>query len=150
MIRTCKTLQDVHEYLVKEGFKVSRSAVYLRFIPHRVDNSECKRHVKTVPVKLIKAQTSQHKFHRDTEFSMTTIRALETIASFFGPNEVFFLSQDDKSRIPLGITAANKQAAVVMHMDYRITLPDHDWVTASKHRLIPSVYAGNIYNHEIF
>lgn len=28
-----------------------------------------------------------------------------------------------------------------MKMDYRIKLPDHDWVVASRHKLIPSVYA---------
>lgn len=29
-----------------------------------------------------------------------------------------------------------------MHMEYRIRLPDHDWVVAEKHKLILSVYAG--------
>lgn len=28
-----------------------------------------------------------------------------------------------------------------MHLDYRVRLPDHDWVVAEKHKLIPSVYA---------
>jgi hypothetical protein len=26
-------------------------------------------------------------------------------------------------------------------MEYRVTLPDHDWVIANRHKLIPSVYA---------
>lgn len=149
MIRTCKTLDDVLAQLKIENYKVSRSALYLRFIPRRADSSQGKKHVKTVPVKLIKAQTSEHKYHSDTQFAMATIRALESLASVLGPNQVFFLSQDDKSRIPLGITAANKQAAVVMHMDYRITLPDHDWVKAAKHKLIPSVYAGKVFENFI-
>ncbi|KAL0879428.1 hypothetical protein ABMA27_003179 [Loxostege sticticalis] len=29
-----------------------------------------------------------------------------------------------------------------MHLDYRVKLPDHDFVVAEKHKLIPSVYAG--------
>ena len=29
-----------------------------------------------------------------------------------------------------------------MHMEYRVRLPDHDWVVGSRHKLIPSVYAG--------
>lgn len=29
-----------------------------------------------------------------------------------------------------------------MHVEYKITLPDHDWVVAERHKLIPSVYAG--------
>nr|XP_047138580.1 uncharacterized protein LOC124814705 [Hydra vulgaris] len=52
----------------------------------------------------------------------------------------FFLSQDDKARVPIGLTAANKQAPLLVHMEYRVTLPDHDWVIANKHKLIPSVY----------
>lgn len=43
--------------------------------------------------------------------------------------------------MPIGKTAANKQTPLVMHLEYRIQLPDHDWVVAEKHKLIPSVYA---------
>ncbi|GBP41412.1 hypothetical protein EVAR_36167_1 [Eumeta japonica] len=49
---------------------------------------------------------------------------------------------DDKARVPLGITVANAQAPILMHLDYRVKLPDHDFVVAEKHKLIPSVYAG--------
>lgn len=28
-----------------------------------------------------------------------------------------------------------------MHVEYKVTLSDHDWVIAEKHKLIPSVYA---------
>jgi len=44
--------------------------------------------------------------------------------------------------MPIGIPAANKQAPMLMHMEYRVKLPDHDWVVAAGHKLIPSVYAG--------
>lgn len=43
--------------------------------------------------------------------------------------------------MPIGITAANKQAPIMMHLEYLVTLPDHDWVVAERHKLIPSVYA---------
>ncbi|XP_065654290.1 uncharacterized protein LOC136080871 [Hydra vulgaris] len=29
-----------------------------------------------------------------------------------------------------------------MHYEYQVTLPDHDWVVAAKHKPIPSVYVG--------
>uniref|UniRef100_A0AC34FBS7 Uncharacterized protein n=1 Tax=Panagrolaimus sp. ES5 TaxID=591445 RepID=A0AC34FBS7_9BILA len=48
---------------------------------------------------------------------------------------------DDKARVPLGLPAAQKQTRVAMHVQCRISLPDHDWVVAAKHKLIPSVYA---------
>ena len=70
------------------------------------------------------------------------IRNLESLASILGPDEVFFSSMDDKARVPLVITAANAQAPILMHRDYHVKLPDHDFIVAEKHKLIPSVYAG--------
>ena len=43
--------------------------------------------------------------------------------------------------MPIGLSAASKQAPMLMHVEYRIRLPDHDWVVAEKHKLIPSVIA---------
>ena len=140
LIRTCKTLDDLHQELRKTGIDISRSATYLRLVPRRNNTTEGFKHVKTVPVKLMRAQNSRHRSHVDTEFFTAIIRDLESLASFLGPQEVFFISQDDKARIPLGITAATKQSAILMHMDYRVTLPDHDFVKAERHKLIPSVY----------
>ena len=28
----------------------------------------------------------------------------------------------------------------MMHLEYRVRLPDHDWVVADRHKFIPSVY----------
>jgi len=44
----------------------------------------------------------------------------------------------------MGVSAATKQAPIVMNMEYRIKLPDHDFVVADKHKLIPSVYGAMI------
>lgn len=112
------TLADLHKQLSDLGFIISQSALYTRRIPRKVNSQEGKRHVRAVPVKLTPAQTSEHKKHTDTEFSVVSIRALESLALLLGPKDVFFLSRDDKARIPLGITAANKQQAILMHLDY--------------------------------
>ena len=50
-----------------------------------------------------------------------------------------FHSQVDKAKVPIGLTAANKQAPMLMQMEYQVMLPDHDFVVAPKHRLMPSV-----------
>ncbi|CAM2724331.1 unnamed protein product [Rotaria socialis] len=70
------------------------------------------------------------------------------IAYTLGNEVVFYLSQDDKCRIPLGISAAHKQAPFIMNMKIQIKLPDHDFVIATKHKLIPSVYGACIINDE--
>ncbi|XP_065172441.1 uncharacterized protein [Atheta coriaria] len=143
-VRSCRTLTDLHEKLKEHGFQISKSGTYLRLLPRNYTTLEGKRHVVTVPVKLSRPEADYHKAHVDQHFCVATIRSLETLASILGPKQVCFLSQDDKARVPIGLTAANKQAPLLMHVEYRVSLPDHDWVIASRHKLIPSVYAGCI------
>ncbi|KAJ8684545.1 hypothetical protein QAD02_020337 [Eretmocerus hayati] len=59
-----------------------------------------------------------------------------------GPGQVGFISQDDKAKVPIGLTAAKKQAPLLMHVEYMVNLLDHDFVIAARHELIPSVSAG--------
>ena len=63
------------------------------------------------------------------------------LADLFGDNHVFFLSQDDKPFVPLGLPISKRQTAILMHLEYKVTLPDHDFLIEEKHKLIPSVYA---------
>lgn len=140
--RSVKSLDELAEALKDDGFKISRSATYLRLLPRRSNTFEGKRHVTTVPVRLARARNDLHAKHADTAFTTTSITYLEELASFLGPQQVAFVSQDDKARVPIGITAAHKQTPILMHVEYRVILPDHDWVKASKHKLITSVYAG--------
>ncbi|KAG5888931.1 hypothetical protein JTB14_006299 [Gonioctena quinquepunctata] len=137
-----QSLQEDSKRSCPEETQGCRGGTYIRLIPRKSNSAEGRRHVSTVPVKLIRAQNDHHKSHLGSNFAETSIHYLENIASILGPDQVFFISQDDKARVPIGVTAANKQAPLLMHMEYRIKLPDHDWVIAERHKLIPSVYAG--------
>lgn len=141
IVRTVHSLSELTEKLIELGFNISRSATYIRLLPRRADTREAKRHVVTVPVKLSRPEADHHKAHQDQYFSVASIRSLETVASILGPDSVSFLSQDDKARVPIGLTAANKQAPLLMHVEYKVSLPDHDFIIAARHKLIPSVYA---------
>ena len=50
-----------------------------------------------------------------------------------------FHSQDDQAKVPIWMTATSKQAPMFLHMEYQVTLPNHDFVVAAKSKLIPSV-----------
>ena len=134
-------MDDLTSALFKQGFNLSRSSVYLRLLPRNSATREGKRHASSVPVKLLKSKNSKHTKHSDTLFARASISYLEELSSLLGPNEVVFHSQDDKCRVPIGLTAANMQAPLVMHMEYKIKLSDHDFVVAPQHKLIPSVIA---------
>ena len=41
----------------------------------------------------------------------------------------------------LGLPVPKKQTAILMHLQFRVKLPDHDFPIEEKHKLIPSVYA---------
>ena len=141
VLYTCRTLDDLHEALQERGFSLSRSSTYNRLVPKRLNSMEGKRHVTTVPVKLAKASANERQKHSDSHFATVTVNYLKELAVVLGSGPVFFLSQDDKCRVPIGLPAANKQAPFLMSMERRVRLPDHDFVVATRHKLIPSVYA---------
>ncbi|CAG7734334.1 unnamed protein product, partial [Allacma fusca] len=161
-LRSCQTLDEILEQLNKKayalkrilikfifsGFQLSRSSLYLRLLPRDSLTIEGKRHVQTVPVRLIRAQNNFRKKHVDFHFTAATMMWLKQIGEIIGDQSVCVISQDDKSRVPLGLAAASKQAPILMHMEYQVSLPDHDWVVASRHKLIPSVYAGMSFNSQ--
>ena len=57
---------------------------------------------------------------------------MRDIVSFFGSDNVFVLSVDDKVKVPIGATAVIRQAPLIMHVRYEIQLPNHDFVKATK------------------
>ena len=133
-------MDQLTETLNREGYSSKSSSVYLRLLPRNSITKEGKRHVTTAPVKLISAKNSKDQNHPCTDFTKATINALEEeLAGLLGLREVTFHSQDDKAKVPIGITAASKQAPLIMHMEYKVILPDHDYVVASQHKLIQSV-----------
>lgn len=149
-MRTVKSLDDLTEGLRSAGFEVCRTSVYYRLLPRNSQTTEGKRHVKAVPVKLMKPGKDLHKAHVDGLFCSASMNALDELASLLGPTEATKLSIDDKARVPLGIAAATRQSPLLMHMEYRVRLPDHDWAVADRHKLIPSVYAGIVIKGNAF
>ena len=135
-------LDELTKQLNDDGFNTHSGGVYLHLIPRRSSSLEGKRHVTTVPIKLIRDQNDSHAKQVDQKLCVSTIKHLEEISSTLGPNEVCFISQYDKARVPIGLTAANKQSPLLMHVEYRVSLPDHDWVVTAQHKLIPFVFGG--------
>ena len=128
--------------MLKEDYILSWQALYLRLILRRIDNTEGKRHVRTVPVQLRKAQNNLRNRHKDADFMFATKEFLQDIVALFGSKSMFVISVDDKAKVPIGMKAATKQVPLVMYVSYEIRLPDRDFVKATKHKLMPSVYTG--------
>lgn len=84
--RSIHTLYEMSDELQRQGFNISRSGFYIRLLPKRSNSSEGKRHVVTVPVKLIRAQNDSHSKHNiDGRFCTATLYgALEELSSLLG------------------------------------------------------------------
>ena len=113
--------------------------VHAEMIQGEGKGREGKRHVTVAPIKLFWAQNNQHSNHPATKFPRATINALEEIAGLFGPKQITFRSQDEKAKVALTLPAANKQVPILIHMEYEVRLPDHDFKVAPIHKLTPSV-----------
>ena len=142
VIHLYRSLTSYSQELENRNIFISRQTFYLRLLPHRPSNKHGKTHVRTVPVRVQKPSNTARKKHRDGNFTFATRHDIQSVVSTFGPDAVTVISMDDKAKIPLGITAVAKQTAMVMSMEYQVRLPDHDFVVAPSHKLIPSVYAG--------
>ena len=141
MVRTVKTLDDLTNAVHSLGYIVSRRALYLCPLPHSQTSIQGRKNVSTLPVKLVRPQNDLRRKHPDRMFCSESSKAADAIAKYLGPKACLYISQDDKSSVPLGRTAAKVQAPILMSMRAKVRLPDHDFRVGPRHLLVPSVMA---------
>ena len=93
-----------------------------------------------MPVRLLRPENSLRKKNVDRMFAKSFCDDMHSLETLFGSEAILYLSNDDKARVALGITAAKSQGNVLMHVEWKIRLPDHDFLVAPSHTLVPSVY----------
>ena len=89
-------------------------------------------------VELCQCSKQRIQIDGSLQLQCTTSRNLAVLTC---RENVAILGKDDKALIPLGIPATNSQSRILMNMGYLVTLPDHEFVVTSKHKLIPPIYA---------
>ena len=112
-----------HEKVIKTIAPVlTTSNCHFRLMPANMHHRDGKRHINTVPVRLLKARNSGRKEHADRAFARAVVQQTEEFACLFDEDSVCYISQDDKARVPLGLPAANKQTQILMHLEYKVIL----------------------------
>lgn len=119
-LRQVKTLDDLHKALHSLGYMVSRSGLYLRLLPRCQTTVQGKKHVNSLPVKLVRPQNDLRRKHPDRMFAAETSKSMDALAKFFGPDVCLYISQDDKSSVPIGRTAAKVQTPMLMSMQAKV------------------------------
>lgn len=141
-LKTVTTLDDLKSALLVKGIDIARSTLYYYIQPPSFKSIDGRKHVLTAPVRLLRAQNDKRKDHIDRYFAKATIDNMKEMASMMGRRAVGCISQDDKARVDLGRTAAKVQKPILMHLDYKVQMSDHDFVAGPGLKLIPSVYSG--------
>ena len=65
----------------------------------------------------------------------------ESLLLFSPRKMLFFLCRDKKASVPLGLPVSKKQTAILMLVEYKESLPDHNFPIGKSHELISYVYA---------
>ena len=73
-------------------------------------------------------------------FAKSFMDDLINVCKFFGPRSVLFLLNEDKAMVPFGLAAASLQAPILMHMEHKVRLHDHNFVVGPSYTLVPPVY----------
>ena len=95
--------------------------------------------ITVAPFKLFRVQNNQYSNDPATKFAGATTNSLEEVTGLLCPKQGTFHSQDDITKVALGLPAASKQVHILMHMEYEVRLSDHDFTVAPMHNLMPSV-----------
>ena len=61
----------------------------------------------------------------------------------------FFNPKIIRARVPLGLPVSKKQTAILIHLEYKVLLPNHDFAFGESHKLIPSGYSGPTYIYQL-
>ena len=65
-------------------------------------------------MKLLHTENSLRKENKCRMYAKSLQDDMQSLESLFGPDAILYLSNDVKAQVGIGVTAANKQANVVM------------------------------------
>ena len=76
----------------------------------------------------------------DPIYAKSFINNMFKVGKLFGFRTVWFTSNNNKVKVPLVLAALTLPATILMHLEYKVRLPDHNIVVGTPHNLIRSVY----------
>lgn len=62
------------------------------------------------------------------------------VGKLFGFRTVLFILNNNKVKVPLVLAPTTLLAPILMHLEYKVRLPDLNIVMGTRRNLIPSVY----------
>ena len=85
-----RSFDDLHKALQDKGFALNQTATYYGLLAANAHHNDGKRHVYTVPAKLLQTHNDIQKKHPDSHFAMTLVKFAKTFACLLDNQNVFF------------------------------------------------------------
>ncbi|PKK56219.1 hypothetical protein RhiirC2_800496 [Rhizophagus irregularis] len=101
--------------------------------------TEANRHHHPAQIRLAAVGRNEMSEHVDEHYCLASVKGVKLFVSAFS-QDVVLISQDNKAKVPLGIAAVGRTFKTIQTSNEPVSVPDHDFPTSSKHKLIPSVY----------
>ena len=92
-----------------------------------------------MPVELLRPEVSLRKKNLGRMYPKSFTNDMLLVRKLFDPQAVLFISYDDKDKATLVLAAATLQAPILVNLEYKLGLPDHNFVVGARHNLISSV-----------
>ncbi|GES72486.1 uncharacterized protein LOC106141435 [Rhizophagus clarus] len=107
--------------------------------PRHPATKEVQHHHHPSQIQLAAIGRNEMNSHVDEHYCLAAVKGVKMFALTF-PQDIMLISQDDKAKVPLGMAAIGQTFKAIQTINEFVSVPDHDFPKASKHKLIPSVY----------
>ncbi|GBB94372.1 hypothetical protein RclHR1_23400003 [Rhizophagus clarus] len=135
-----RTIKHFREKMDEDyGIYMAKSTLQNYMQPKHPGSKEAQRHHHPTQIRFAAIRRDEMNSHIDEHYCLTSIKGVKSFATAF-PQDVLIISQDDKAKVPLGMAAVGRTFKTIQTTNELVSVPDHDFPKAAKHKLVPSVY----------
>ncbi|PKB95475.1 hypothetical protein RhiirA5_385935 [Rhizophagus irregularis] len=135
-----RTIKHFREKMDEDyGIYMAKSTLQNYMQPKHPGSKEAQRHHHPAQIRFAAVRRDEMNSHVDEHYCLASVKGVKSFATAF-PQDVLIISQDDKAKVPLGMAAVGRTFKTIQTTNEPVSVPDHDFPKAAKHKLVPSVY----------
>ncbi|GES95215.1 uncharacterized protein LOC106141435 [Rhizophagus clarus] len=135
-----RTIKHFREKMDEDyGIYMAKSTLQNYMQPKHPGSKEAQRHHHPTQIHFAAVRRDEMNRHVDEHYCLASVKGVKSFAMAF-PQDVLIISQDDKAKVPFGMAAVERTFKIIQTTNEPVSVPDHDFFKAAKHKLVLSVY----------
>ncbi|CAG8780395.1 8412_t:CDS:2, partial [Cetraspora pellucida] len=135
-----QTINHIKEELEsKYNEYLSQTAINNYLLPCHSNSIEAKNYHHPTNIQVATVSRNERADHSNVYYCFASVKAARQFAALF-PIFLVIMSQDDKAKVLLGISAVEKSFKVIQSNNKPVTILDYDFLASLQQKLISSVY----------